>query len=87
MKTVFNHVVELPKMKECRVDYKQMFGKTYAFLVNQITNDSYYFESGTFTIKSLYSEFKYCCLNELPIDTISNTIGVNIIQIENVKYR
>ena len=52
--------MQLPKQKNCRVDYIQCNNILFSFLADFTNNDNIiYSESGRKTLKELYSNFKY----------------------------
>tara|TARA_R110002096_G_C14221145_1_gene690897 strand:- start:66 stop:338 length:273 start_codon:yes stop_codon:yes gene_type:complete len=63
MRYINPKTIDLPKMKDTRVDVITIGASTFSFLVNQITNAVYYSESGLKGLKELYIDFKYIAKN------------------------
>lgn len=63
--------LEFPKMKNCRLDVKSSDNNVaYSVLVDYTDDTILYFKSSnTYTLKSLYSEFKYMFNSGLSINT------------------
>lgn len=80
--------VKLPLMKNCRVDYIEINGQTWSFLVDFINNNTLYYESHGETIKKMYSTFKFIASNYMAIDNYPfNFYPCEFIKLPNVKYR
>lgn len=79
--------MSLPKMKNCRIDYKEINGETYSLLVDY-TNNNVLFTSNKCvkSIKNLYSDFKYMALN-MSISLWTPFNNVEIFKIDGVNYK
>ncbi len=88
-KTIFETAIELPPRKNCRIDNIYYKGTNWACLVDYYNNVTYHVKSGVHSLTEVYSDFKYCALNECPIDNLSFFplfLTNEFKEIEGVKY-
>ena len=90
METISGYKINLPKRINCRVDVVHIGGKPYAALVDYLNNEILFLDryNGQQTIGNLYKDFKWCAVNELPIDVFSFApLPYPFKRLENIEYK
>lgn len=87
MRTNNGTQVEMPRMMDCRVDIKQVYGQSFSVLINFITDEALYIRYGTANISTMYKMFKFDILANLPIDNMPSSGLPQISKLPNGTYQ
>lgn len=76
----------IPLMKNCRVDYKYTAGSNWSLLIDFTNDNVLYTSPGTLQLKTIYGDFKFAALNDLPIDNYNYLVIPQVTKLEGLKY-
>lgn len=82
MTTIEMHNINVPIIKNCRVDYKQGRNGCISFLVDYLNENVIYSENGKVSLKQLHVNFRYKINNNLKISTW-NELNVPIYKLSD----